>query len=224
MSLCLACLTSPEEQAYCTPCCSLPICRRCCELNPRLKEYDPCLRCAVKIDEPPVYAERSDQGEGQGEAEGDGVFEHVVRRGESLRAIARRYAVDVSHFKRPPAKLTNPKPYELLKLNNLPPAALLTNPTLIQTRKTVRISSIRPETSPARELKRFQIVTKTADPAIGKVYLAFGGVERYYEDDEWERDGCALRERVRDGKWVGVRGSPAGLGEKRGVGHSKEKY
>lgn len=31
--------------AYLTPCCGLPICDRCLGLNPRLREYDPCLRC-----------------------------------------------------------------------------------------------------------------------------------------------------------------------------------
>lgn len=44
---CQTCYTELPSQArpYLTPCCSTPICERCLSRNPRLREYDPCLRC-----------------------------------------------------------------------------------------------------------------------------------------------------------------------------------
>ena len=51
-TLCLTCSSSlpPPTQysahgIYITPCCVKPICRNCTTSNPRLREYDPCLRC-----------------------------------------------------------------------------------------------------------------------------------------------------------------------------------
>ncbi|WVF68866.1 hypothetical protein IAT40_003639 [Kwoniella sp. CBS 6097] len=33
------------KQAFITPCCASPICMRCVSLNPRLRDYVPCLKC-----------------------------------------------------------------------------------------------------------------------------------------------------------------------------------
>lgn len=94
------------------------------------------------------------------------------------------------------------QPHELLDLNNLPPTALSSNPRILQTRKTIVISRRRvprshlsqvgdidmtPDTpldpeeakrrAEERAVKRFQLVTKTVDPGVGKAYLAIQGEE-----------------------------------------------
>jgi hypothetical protein len=88
-------------------------------------------------------------------------------------------------------KLTS-QPHELLSLNKLPPTALSTNPRILQTRKTIIISQRKlpisqlnqiTETTPEedkrraeeRAVKRFQLVTKTVDPGVGKAYLSIQG-------------------------------------------------
>jgi hypothetical protein len=77
-------------------------------------------------------------------------------------------------------------------LNKLPPTALSTNPRILQTRKTIIISQRKlptsqlnqiTETTPEedkrraeeRAVKRFQLVTKTVDPGVGKAYLSIQG-------------------------------------------------
>lgn len=89
------------------------------------------------------------------------------------------------------------KPHELLELNKLPPTALSSNPRILQTRKTIIISRRRMPRSQLSELeampqhnldpaeakrrqeeravKRFQLVTKTVDPGVGKAYLSIQG-------------------------------------------------
>lgn len=44
---CQTCYTelSSTRDVYLTPCCSSAICDRCLARNPRLREYNPCLRC-----------------------------------------------------------------------------------------------------------------------------------------------------------------------------------
>lgn len=92
------------------------------------------------------------------------------------------------------------QPHELLELNNLPPTALSSNPRILQTRRTIIISRRRipksqldrldalpatpldPEEAKRREeeraVKRFQLVTKTIDPGVGKAYLSIQGEEQ----------------------------------------------
>ncbi|OCF39223.1 hypothetical protein I317_06992 [Kwoniella heveanensis CBS 569] len=57
--------SSSIKQAYITPCCSSPICQRCVTLNPRLREYVPCLKCGD-----PRTSELSGSGIGSGAAAG----------------------------------------------------------------------------------------------------------------------------------------------------------
>ena len=88
-------------------------------------------------------------------------------------------------------KLTS-QPHELLSLNKLPPTALSSNQRILQTRKTIIISQRKlpisqlnqvTETTPEedkrraeeRAVKRFQLVTKTVDPGVGKAYLSIQG-------------------------------------------------
>lgn len=84
----------------------------------------------------------------------------------------------------------------MLELNSLPPTAISSNPRILQTRKTIIISRRRVPRSQLdslssaqvletpidseeakrrqeeRAVKRFQLVTKTVDPGVGKVYLS----------------------------------------------------
>jgi len=52
--LCLACASTLPEKGldsnFLTPCCRRPICERCVDKNPRLKEYDPCLACLTGVE------------------------------------------------------------------------------------------------------------------------------------------------------------------------------
>ncbi|WVR08337.1 hypothetical protein IAU60_005390 [Kwoniella sp. DSM 27419] len=128
---------------------------------------------------------------------------HTVSRSDNLLAIARRYAAD---------------PHDLLTLNNLPPTTLSTHPRLLHTRKSILISrrqvprshlsSLAPPSiadgakgRPTREedeererqkqIKRFQLLTKSVDPAIGKTYLS---LEAMKEDPDHPLHPDNLRE------------------------------
>ena len=149
--------------------------------------------------------------------------------------------------------LTFRQPHELLTLNDLPPSVMSTTPHLLRTRKTLIISRRRVNTAHVqpsdpqpvdeeterkrqreREVKRFQLVTKTVDPGVGRAYLSLedevdaldgqysgetkeGGkkpyplepeeraVGRYWEDEDWERK-AAEPTRSSKGKWRVVTG------------------
>ena len=135
---------------------------------------------------------------------------------------------------------TEPQPHDLLTLNNLPHTTLTTHPHLLRTRRQLIVSrrvvprsalppAHEPDTdarSSERTLKRFQLLTKTPDPAIGKAYLAIsdeaaGGetlsgkkrvlsaeeaaVERWFDDEDWERD-VGRPDVRREGRWRVVGG------------------
>ncbi|WWD20025.1 hypothetical protein CI109_104498 [Kwoniella shandongensis] len=115
---------------------------------------------------------------------------HTLQRGETLLTIARKYAAD---------------PHDLLTLNSLPPSTLSTHPRLLQTRKTLLISrrsvpkskllneqakfstnekvdvDLNPEQERLKAVKRFQLLTKSTDPSIGKTYL---GLEEMREEQD----------------------------------------
>lgn len=96
--------------------------------------------------------------------------EHVVRKGDTVRSLALKYNLD---------------PYDLITLNKLPHSAMHMSPNLLQTRKSVLLSQPRADRGQQggneqddeqrtreRQVKRFQILTKTPDPGIAKAYLA----------------------------------------------------
>lgn len=202
-------------------------------------------------DAPPAYdslevRDHSRQQDGQSEVsdlteETAEVVEviHQLRRTDTILSVARQYAAD---------------PHELLTLNDLPPSVMSTTPHLLRTRKTLVISRRRvsdkahlhpSESQPEdeetcqkrqreREVKRFQLVTKTVDPGVGRAYLSLedevdaldsqyqgetkeGGkkisapraeeraVGRYWEDEDWERV-AAEPTRSSKGKWRVVTG------------------
>lgn len=96
------------------------------------------------------------------------------------------------------------QPHELLSLNNLPPTALSSNPRILQTRKSILITrrrvpksqlatlqaipddTVDPEEAKRRQekraVKRFQLVTKTVDPGVGKAYLSLQAQGSHGED------------------------------------------
>ncbi|KAK4689318.1 hypothetical protein P7C73_g778, partial [Tremellales sp. Uapishka_1] len=252
---CQTCSSTLSTNTYLTPCCSSPICDACLLRNPRLKEYVPCLKCGesksgsggstrpragdavgdplfVLEDEddlPPSYTVDADPAErGQEEIPVDCEtveVVHQVRKGDTLLKISRQYAADI------------------IVLNSLPPTVLHSHPHLIQTRKTLIVSSRSiPKTAATRDaekaeklLKRFQLLTKTVDPTIGKVYLGlesegssdFHGegmegkkkvplneeeraLERWFEDDEWERGMEVGKGKRKEGRWNVVGGMAGG--------------
>ncbi|KIR73959.1 hypothetical protein I310_02637 [Cryptococcus deuterogattii CA1014] len=112
---------------------------------------------------------------------------HKIQRGDTLLSIARKYAAD---------------PHEIICLNSLPPSALTSYPRILQTRKTLIISQriiprIPSSQSPRehmnveqerneeetkerkrqRQEKRFQLLTKTTDPTIGRAYIGVEEIE-----------------------------------------------
>lgn len=112
---------------------------------------------------------------------------HKIQRGDTLLSIARKYAAD---------------PHEIICLNSLPPSALGSYPRILQTRKTLIISQrIIPripssqssgehmdvgqerneeeieERKRQRQEKRFQLLTKTTDPTIGRAYIGVEEIE-----------------------------------------------
>ncbi|OXG87370.1 hypothetical protein C345_03145 [Cryptococcus neoformans A2-102-5] len=113
---------------------------------------------------------------------------HKIQRGDTLLSVARKYAAD---------------PHEIIYLNSLPPSALTSYPRILQTRKSLIVSQrsvpwIPSSQSPPehmhigkdgneeetderrrqRQEKRFQLLTKSTDPAIGRAYI---GVEELEE-------------------------------------------
>ncbi|KAK8849404.1 hypothetical protein IAR55_004736 [Kwoniella newhampshirensis] len=146
---------------------------------------------------------------------------HTIQRGDTLLAIARKYAAD---------------PHDLLTLNSLPPSALSTHPRLLQTRKTLIISrrsvlrsslgshaqSIPPEAAmgevdPERErmkqVKRFQLLTKSTDPSIGTTYL---NLEEMREGQDLFAEGSG--EALPSVSEYGDKRSEDGNGERTGGG------
>jgi hypothetical protein len=121
-------------------------------------------------------------------------IKHTVARSDTVLSVARKYAADVRSLHLLAFK-ADYQPHELLSLNNLPPTALSSNPRILQTRKSIIISqrqipksqlstldsapSIDPEEAKRRQeeraVKRFQLVTKTIDPGVGKAYLSLQG-------------------------------------------------
>lgn len=100
----------------------------------------------------------------------------------------------------------------MLSLNNLPPTALTSNARILQTRKSIIISkrqvpkSLLTQAGPEinieedkkrqeeRAVKRFQLVTKTVDPGVGKAYLSLQGTEDRHplelgSGEKLEKDG-----------------------------------
>lgn len=112
---------------------------------------------------------------------------HKIQRGDTLLSIARKYAAD---------------PHEIIYLNSLPPSALTSYPRILQTRKSIIISQrsipwIPSSGSPTehmhigeegteketeerrrqRQEKRFQLLTKSTDPEIGRAYIGVEEIE-----------------------------------------------
>ena len=94
---------------------------------------------------------------------------------------------------------TTAQPHDLLTLNNLPPTTLSAHPHLLHTRRTLLISRrlvpksslpspllfSNPDLDPVaaaqrekeRQVKRFQLLTKTIDPGVGAAYLGLSEME-----------------------------------------------
>ncbi|KAL1409447.1 hypothetical protein Q8F55_003430 [Vanrija albida] len=184
----------PGQERYSPPCCGVPICGACTARNPRLKAYTPCLRCgdvrtragaaevargaAAREEErrrgEDVFVLEDSDEEGAGEEGAAPTAEqqvpppppearppptpepqvveikHLIARGDTLHSIARRYAAD---------------PHDLLALNNLPHAALYTNPAILRTRTELVI-------------RRSTIGARSA-------------LDAYFSDEEWERGATA---------------------------------
>ncbi|WVQ79477.1 hypothetical protein IAT38_001576 [Cryptococcus sp. DSM 104549] len=176
---------------------------------------------------------------------------HTIARGDTLLSIARKYAAD---------------PHDLLTLNSLPPTALSTHPRILQTRKSLIISRRRlpasslprplpsaaasapeeadrdPERERAKQLKRFQLLTKSTDSSVAKTYLSLeelreaglspseegtgealdpvggeGGGGKKAVPEEGNREERALDRFWRDEEWEEGAGGP----ERRRVGRWK---
>ncbi|RXK38864.1 hypothetical protein M231_03813 [Tremella mesenterica] len=116
---------------------------------------------------------------------------HQLKRDDTVLSIARKYAAD---------------PHEILSLNSLPPSTLSTHPHLLRTRKQLIISrrlvpilsknhskfrssaELAEETKRQKdkEMKRFQLITKELDPAVGKAYLSLAEGDEVDALEGWD--------------------------------------
>ncbi|GHJ83745.1 hypothetical protein NliqN6_0147 [Naganishia liquefaciens] len=281
-ALCLSCAsTIHSHDTHKTPCCTAPICAACIARNPRIVGWVPCLQCGEGVGVVEALAKnrrgRRDDEEEEGlpayedvagidvggdddndddepahrgqvavASEADALAQyHQIRRGETIRSIASHYSID---------------PHTLIKLNNLPHTALTTHPTVIQTRKQLRLTAgdagegltngwkgveeDDPARAAERRAKRFQLITKTSDPAIAKAYLCLSDDEHpllrasYADDGEIKekssgrsvagitQEEAALRRWFEDEEWearVGEAADGVGKAEAKGKGKGKGK-
>ena len=164
--------------------------------------------------------------------------------------------------------IITPQPHDLLTLNNLPPTTLSAHPHLLHTRRTLLISrrlvpksslpstllfsapDLEPNPEEAarrekeRQVKRFQLMTKTVDPGVGAAYLGLSELEENRDvlDDGsgeglevkggtargkkvWREEGNrterALEAFFEDDGWEREVGGPARAGSSGGLGKWK---